>query len=998
MVTLMILNILIGQSYSSNDPGELNLPPNPNITANITGPVLTTDWSASLAFNQLTGPDRTSPLVADPLTFICDSNEGLILGPIGNMWMAGPSGDEIAFVYNHLQDLAVTSQNMPNSNPLMDAYSDWSVTASWNSGAFKAVMAHGSPFAYFTSNNGIDVNTLGAHTIWYNNENVLGISVNGQHYGLFAPSGSSWTENGSHIRSDLNGSDYCSIALLPANNSSTLEYFQSFAYNFITNTVVEWEYDMDNAVVLATYTAQYDQRQAGSTNMLYALYPHQWLNYNGPLTGILYDSARGDMKTVEAVNFTTEMTYNGILPHLPLAAENGTDGYLNYQLYSLVIQEYNKTDDQLILADDHTYNTGVTMGRTAQLVRIADQMGMGPQRDRFLNVLKSKLEDWLTYTTGEGTEYFYYDDRWGTLIGVPAGYGSDAELNDHHFHYGYYIRAAATVAQFDSAWVEEWGDMVELLIRDTNSWLRDDPLFTFMRGFDIYAGHSWASGHADFAEGNNQESSSEAINCASGIALWGMATGNAEIRDFGIYLYTTEISALQNYWFDINEICFPTAFPKPMVGMVWGMKADYATWFGAAPDHAEYVHGINLLPITAASLHLGQDTDYVLENYNFLNDTYGIDEWEDILWEYLALADPQQAVANLQNNPDYDAAGSPVNETRAHTYHWIHNLNAMGQVDNEITANTFSYAVFDKNLVKTYVVYNSSDAAADVLFSDGKLLSVPAGELFFQEDSTGYFAIHADAGADQALTFVYGETTVPVELDASGSGFLNGIITSYEWFLDDELLAAGINPAIDLPTADATFTITLVVTGDDMTTDTDQVDISLKGLVELLPTCVNHFSVLVSTDPDDPTIQFIPASGGVGSSTLILFYHTNPDIFPEGVGSNLVSPYEDFHLNSGLYPGLVDEGDTVYFYYVYNLPGGGQSSNLACLLSFDALITEYCFEPIGDFNDDGDADILDIIILVDCILQYSCFNCSDLNEDGSTNILDVMFLVNIILY
>jgi endoglucanase Acf2 len=994
---LILIGSVFGQGYSTNDPGELNLPPNPNITGNITGPVLTTDWSASLAFNQLTGSNRTSPLVADPLTFICDSYDGLIMGPVGDMWLAGNPGDEIAFVYSHLQDLSVTSINMSGSNPLMDAYSDWSVTASWNSGSFKAVMAHGSPFAYFNSENGIEVNSIeGEPVVWYNNGSVLGITVNGHYYGLFAPSGSQWDETGTGFQSDLNGLDYCSIAFLPNAQSSTIEYYGSFAYNFITDTVVDWEYDLENAQVIATYTAIYDQKESGSSNMLYALYPHQWLNYSGALTDISYVSARGEMKTIEGINFTTEMAYTGILPHLPMAAEDGVLGFNEFQQRMLITAEYNKSDDQLILSDDHTYATGVRMGRTAQLVRIADQLGMIEERDRFLNVIKSKLEDWLTYTTDEGTEYFYYDDRWGTLIGVPAGYGSDSELNDHHFHYGYYIRAAATVAQFDSAWVEMWGAMVELLIRDTNSWLRDDELFTFMRGFDIYAGHSWASGHADFAEGNNQESSSEAINCASGIALWGMVTGNDEIRDLGIYLYTTEKSALQNYWFDINDICFPVTFPKPMVGMVWGMKADYATWFGAAPDHAEFVHGINLLPITAASLHLGHDSEYVLENYNFLDDSYGIDEWEDILWEYLALGDPQLAVDNLISNPNYSPAGSPVNETQAHTYHWIHNLNAMGLVHSDITANTPSYAVFDKNGFKIYVAYNSSETNIDVLFSDGAMMSVPAGELvFLREDTNG---INADAGDNMTFSFIYGyDEIVSVDLDASESSFIYGNISSFEWFIGETLVATGINPTVDLQAADAIYEITLMVTGDDSSSDSDQVYITLEGRTSFEPSCVDDFSVLVSSNPADPTIQFVPSNPGVGENLLLLFYHTDLYLFPAGVGANTVAPNEEFHLNDGLYPNIIDEDETVHFYYVYNVPGGGETSNLDCLMSFDASIVETCIGLVGDLNFDNVTDVLDIVMMVECISVQNCHICSDVNGDDDTNILDIISLLNAIL-
>ena len=49
--------------------------------------------------------------------------------------------------------------------------------------------------------------------------------------------------------------------------------------------------------------------------------------------------------------------------------------------------------------------------------------------------MKGTLEAWLT---PGGSTFFAYDDVWGTLIGYPASYGSDTELNDHHFHYGYF--------------------------------------------------------------------------------------------------------------------------------------------------------------------------------------------------------------------------------------------------------------------------------------------------------------------------------------------------------------------------------------------------------------------------------------------------------------------------------------------------------------------------------------------------------------------------------
>lgn len=63
--------------------------------------------------------------------------------------------------------------------------------------------------------------------------------------------------------------------------------------------------------------------------------------------------------------------------------------------------------------------------------------------------------------------------------------------------------------------------MVDLLIRDIASTDRSDPLFPYLRCFDKYAGHSWASAEANFADGNNQESSSESLNAWYGLILWG---------------------------------------------------------------------------------------------------------------------------------------------------------------------------------------------------------------------------------------------------------------------------------------------------------------------------------------------------------------------------------------------------------------------------------------------------------------------------------------------
>jgi hypothetical protein len=63
---------------------------------------------------------------------------------------------------------------------------------------------------------------------------------------------------------------------------------------------------------------------------------------------------------------------------------------------------------------------------------------------------------------------------------------------------------------------------------------------------DTYAGHSWANGPAQFDDGNNEESSSEDILFSASLVLWGEVMERKDLRDLGIFLFTTQsLAALQ---------------------------------------------------------------------------------------------------------------------------------------------------------------------------------------------------------------------------------------------------------------------------------------------------------------------------------------------------------------------------------------------------------------------------------------------------------------------
>jgi endoglucanase Acf2 len=713
-----------------------NQPATPKKGPNLAKPAQTNDWWTSLLWRYNPENPWSENLIAHPLSFKAQA-AGLEVGyPTSHFVTAFntvPQGHKVQeYHYPHKRDLLVGVVGLNSPDTKVNDYSDWTVTAYWASGAntMQATIGSGLPFVYVTKSGADALVTLASTpTIWANANGVIGLTVNGHHYGLFAPAGSTWTINGNNLQSNLNGKNYYSIALLPDNQASTLELFRQHAYAFVTNTQVEWNYDPATSTVKAIYRAQTALKEPGPNNSnvnrpLMALFRHQWLNSTDPFLAFSYSSSHGVMKVVDAAQFTTTFHYTGVLPFLPNFAQDGIDTYSQSQLYGYIDAIYKQTADQrwqYTNSGTDTYWMGKNLARIAHLIPIADQVKHGAARDLFLAELKVRLQNWFD---GTGEQLFYYNNTWNTLIGYPASYGSDNQLNDHHFHYAYFIMAAAIVATYDPVWASQsqWGGMVEMLIRDVANWDRSDTRFPFLRNFDVYAGHGWASGTAAFAAGNNEESSSEEVNFIAALIHWGSLTGNVAIRDLGIYLYSTLTASIVQNWFDVDNVVFPTDFQPNTLGIVWSDGGAYAIWWGGT---VEELHGINFLPITPGMLYLGKYPDYLRANQAFMlanNGTAHTDVWRDIHMSIKALYDPLAAIQEFNNNLNY---GTEAGDSKAHTYHWIHNINQLGFVDSTVTADIPTFAVFTKNGVRNHVAFNPNSTPVTVTFSDGVQISVP---------------------------------------------------------------------------------------------------------------------------------------------------------------------------------------------------------------------------------------------------------------------------------
>jgi endoglucanase Acf2 len=682
-----------------------------------TKPVPTNDWWSAKVKNS-----HADNLFNYPFT-LKTVNSGLVVTYI-------PWG-----VIDDIQPVTVGVSGLNASAANIYDFSDWTIEMEWSNAEhlFHTTTGIGMPFLYFTKNSGdVAQVTVTSGSVVVDNEMMVITDVrNGADFAVYAPLGSVWTQNGNVYTSDLNGQNYWSLAFIPldAGNVTTVaNEYKKYAYVFPTNTTADYNYNAATAVMRTDFVVETEVKEGDDTNMLLGLLPHQWahLAEDSPYPNeYSYQTIRGELKTLEGNQFSVENTFHGILPTLP---------YIDY--YS---EDFNpmKLNEKVQLLENEglstwtdSYNEGQVMNRLIQTARIADLMGNTNSRDLILETIKERLEDWLEANSGEVAFLFYYNETWTSMIGYPAGHGQDGNLNDHHFHWGYFIHAASFVEQFDPGWAEQWGGMIDLLIRDAASPDRSDDMFPYLRNFSPYAGHCWANGFATFPQGNDQESTSESMQFNSSLIHWGAITGNDDIRDLGIYLYTTEQSAIEEYWFDIHDRILAPDHPYSLVSRVWGNSYDNGTFW---TNDIAASYGIELYPIHGGSLYLGHHIEYatqlwaeIAENTGILINEANDNLWHDVMWEYLAFTDPELALELYDSYPDRSLK---FGISDAQTYHWLHAMNVLGEVDATITSDYPTAAVFNKDGESIYVAHNYKDEDINVAFSDGFVLEVPANTM-----------------------------------------------------------------------------------------------------------------------------------------------------------------------------------------------------------------------------------------------------------------------------
>ena len=253
-----------------------------------------------------------------------------------------------------------------------------------------------------------------------------------------------------------------------------------------------------------------------------------------------------------------------------------------------------------------------------------------------------------------------WDSSWGSVIVEPAEFGSGTELNDHQLQYGYWVAAAAHVAEADPDAADRYRDMIDLLIADYAgaATMPDAPKsLPAERTWSPYEGHSWASGTAPFGAGNNLESVSESNLAWWAAARWMIATGRAQDAEVFIGRFTIESALAGYYWLPQGDQLSADSAHRPWSGVVWSSKIDASTWFDPNDESALGIRLVPLGPAAVARYSTTEAIDAAKARWDWC-ESYG--NGCTVRWANLLDSDAAVAGRPLIAGPDPEPSTTPV--------------------------------------------------------------------------------------------------------------------------------------------------------------------------------------------------------------------------------------------------------------------------------------------------------------------------------------------------
>ncbi|KIL56211.1 glycoside hydrolase family 81 protein [Amanita muscaria Koide BX008] len=334
------------------------------------------------------------------------------------------------------------------------------------------------------------------------------------------------------------------------------------------------------------------------------------------------------------------------------------------QLDIVAQAEVSQDFDAQATVHDELYFAGKIAGKLAYIC-ITAHLVLNDRKIASACLTKLK-KTYSLFTAGNNQYKLVYEDGWRGIVpdavfqtgNITADFGA-GYYNDHHFQYSYLIHVAAVIAYLDDPsqgydsgkWLTANKDWVNALVRDVANPSSADNYFPVSRSFDYWHGHSWATGLFESIDGKNEESSSEDVNFAYAMKMWGYASGQPLVEARGNLMLAILRRSINTYMLISPQnspnptnptpwSIHPAEFnPNRVSGILSENKVDHTTFFG---DEPRYIQGIHMLPITPISQYIRSE-DFARDEWNafFAEKTDAItDGWKGLLYQNVALWDP----------------------------------------------------------------------------------------------------------------------------------------------------------------------------------------------------------------------------------------------------------------------------------------------------------------------------------------------------------------------
>lgn len=483
----------------------------------------------------------------------------------------------------------------------------------------KLTLAEGVPYVYYRSagDSSITLNDIVPSRDSDNNIRYLRYTKAGHDYVAMTTADGSITTDGSTATIKLDKDSLATFYALPDTGNDAL---RQYAANEIKS--VDTSYDVSERAT--TTTLKYNTVNNQPT--VYAP-----MGYAKPTkasdTVATYQNIYGRMQAAAGNTLTTSADAATVSNRLDISKLTPAH---KQSLIDSLDEDIAKTK---IDAQD-SYYAGKQLGRAANLLDVAVQLDEPAAVKKLQTIVKDELTKRL-----DG-KYFYYDNKIKGIAASTSAFGSE-DFNDHHFHYGNFIYAASILGRHDTKFVADYKDEVNLLVADIASYDTSDK-FPFQRNYDAYAGHSWAAGLSPFADGNNQESSSEAMNAWNGVAAWGQLINNDQLAKTGKWMLSNESATARNAWrTPPTDVPDGSKYTSPITSLNFGGKLTYSTFFSDEPNAKL---GIQLISMNPFMIDLSSDGERISElvGKSISNDNFNV-PLADYILMYLSLQEPERA-------------------------------------------------------------------------------------------------------------------------------------------------------------------------------------------------------------------------------------------------------------------------------------------------------------------------------------------------------------------